>query len=71
MKKTNPLKKLTFLTLIGAGLITSLTIPSQVKADSGYAVTQEQASRPRFEDSINYKSDHCLIMEIIYEKSDC
>ena len=71
MKKTNPLKKFTFLTLISAGLITSLTIPSQVKADSGYAVTKEQASRPRFEDSINYKSNHCLIMEIIYEKSDC
>jgi hypothetical protein len=71
MKKTNSLKKFTFLTLICTGFITSLTIPNQVKADSGYAMTQEQASRPRFEDSINYKSDHCLIMEIIYEKSDC
>ena len=71
MKKTNLLKKFASISVIGAGLITSLTIPSQVKADSGYAVTQEQASRPRFEDSINYKSDHCLIMEIIYEKSDC
>ena len=71
MKKTNLLKKFASISVIGAGLITSLTIPSQVKADSGYAVTQEQASRPRFEDGINYKSDHCLIMEIIYEKSDC
>ena len=71
MKKTNSLKKFTFLTLICTSFITSLTITNQVKADSGYAVTQEQASRPRFEDSINYKSDHCLIMEIIYEKSDC
>ena len=71
MKKTNPLKKFTFLTLSSACLITSLAMPDQVKADSGYAMTQEQASRPRFEDRINYKSDHCLIMEIIYEKSDC
>ena len=43
MKKTNSLKKFTFLTLICTGLITSLTISSQVKADYGYAVTQEQA----------------------------
>ena len=71
MKKTNPLKKFTFLTLISAGLITSLTIPSQANADSGYAMTEEQASKPRVEDNINYKSDHCLIMEIIYEVSDC
>ena len=71
MKKINPLKKFTFLALISAGLIPSLAIPSQVKADSGYAVTQEQASRPRFEDNINYKSDYCIILEIIYNVSDC
>ena len=35
MKKTNPLKKFTFLTLISAGFITSIAIPSQAKADSG------------------------------------
>ena len=71
MKKTNLLKKFASISVIGAGLITFLAIPSQVKADSGYAVTQEQASRPRFEDNINYKSDYCIILEIIYNVSDC
>tara|TARA_Y100001978_G_C23322489_1_gene259039 strand:- start:151 stop:366 length:216 start_codon:yes stop_codon:yes gene_type:complete len=71
MKKTNLLKKFASISVIGAGLITFLAIPSQVKADSGYAMTQEQASRPRFEDNINYKSDYCIILEIIHNVSDC
>ena len=71
MKKTNLLKKFASISVIGAGLITFLAIPSQVKAYSGYAMTQEQASRPRFEDNINYKSDYCIILEIIHNVSDC
>ena len=51
MKQTNPLKKFTFLTLISAGLITSLAMPSQVKADSGYAMTQEQTTKQRFQEN--------------------
>tara|TARA_B100000212_G_C27031127_1_gene387365 strand:+ start:275 stop:544 length:270 start_codon:yes stop_codon:yes gene_type:complete len=71
MKKINPLKKFTFLALISAGLIPSLAIPSQVKADSGYAMTQKQTRIPSFQENINEKSDYCIILEIIYNVSDC
>ena len=71
MKKTNPLKKFTFLTLISAGLITSLAMPSQVKADSGYAMTQEQTTKQRFQENSNFKSDYFLMLETIYNVSDC
>ena len=52
-------------------MIPSLAIPSQVKADSGYAMTQKQTRIPSFQENINEKSDYCIILEIIYNVSDC
>ena len=42
MKKTNLFKKFTALSVIGTGLVIALISPSQVKADNGYLMTQEQ-----------------------------
>ena len=71
MKKINPLKKFTFLALISAVFITSLAIPYEAKADSGYLMTQKQTRRTSFQENINEKSDYCIILEIIYNVSDC
>ena len=45
MKKTNLVKKFTALSAIGAGLVITLVSPSQVKADNGYLMTQEQIEK--------------------------
>ena len=71
MKKTNLLKQFASVSAIGAGLITSLAMPSQVKADSGYAMTQEQTTKQRFQENSNFKSDYCLMLETIYNVFAC
>ena len=71
MKKTNLLKKFALISAIGAGLVIALVSPNQAKADSGYAMTQEQTTKQRFQENSNYKSAYCLMLETIYNVSDC
>ena len=71
MKNSNLLKKFTVLSLISAGLITTFVVPSHAKADSGYLMTQEQTTKQRFQENSNYKSAYCLMLETIYNVSDC
>ena len=73
MKKTDLVKKLTVLSAIGAGLVISLLSPSQVKADTGYLMTQGQIRNNLVQNDIypTSESDYCIIAEIIYGDSDC
>ena len=73
MKKTNLIKKFTALSVIGAGLVITLLSPSQVKADNGYLMTQEQIKNNSVQNDLYLisGSDHCIIAEIIYGISDC
>ena len=73
MKKTNLVKKFTALSAIGAGLVITLVSPSQVKADNGYLMTQEQIEKNLVQKDfyLTSGSDHCIIAEIIYGISDC
>tara|TARA_B100000212_G_C27202338_1_gene459299 strand:- start:208 stop:429 length:222 start_codon:yes stop_codon:yes gene_type:complete len=73
MKKTDLVKKLTVLSAIGAGLVISLLSPSQVKADTGYLMTQGQIRNNLVQNDIypTSGSDYCIIAEIIYGDSDC
>tara|TARA_B000000532_G_C18787233_1_gene370971 strand:- start:32 stop:253 length:222 start_codon:yes stop_codon:yes gene_type:complete len=73
MKKTNLVKKFTALSIIGTGLVISLINPSQVKADNGYLMTQEQIKNNSVQNDfyLNSGSDHCIIAEIIYGSSNC
>ena len=73
MKKTNLFKKFTALSVIGTGLVIALISPSQVKADNGYLMTQEQIKNNLDQNDfyLTSGSDHCIIAEIIYGISDC
>ncbi len=58
---------------MGAEIAISLVSPSQVKADNGYLMTQEQIKNNLVQNDINLTSgsDYCIIAEIIYGTSDC
>ena len=73
MKKINLFKKFTALSVIGTGLVIALISPSQVKADNGYLMTQEQIKNNLVQNDFYQTSgsDHCIIAEIIYDISDC
>jgi len=73
MKKTNLFKKFTALSVIGTGLVIALISPSQVKADNGYLMTQEQIKNNLVQNDFYQTSgsDHCIIADIIYGISDC
>ena len=73
MKKLNLVKKFTVLSLMGAGMAISLVSPSQVKADNGYLMTQEQIKNNLVQNDfyLTSGSDHCIIAEIIYGSSNC
>ena len=73
MKKTNLVKNFTALSIIGTGLVISLINASQVKADNGYLMTQEQIKNNSVQNDfyLNSGSDHCIIAEIIYGSSNC
>ena len=73
MKRTNLVQKFTALSVIGAGLVISLLSSSQVKADTGYLMTQEQIRDNLVQNDIypTSGSDYCIISEIIYGDSDC
>ena len=73
MKKTNLFKKFTALSVIGTGLVIALISPSQVKADNGYLMTQEQIKNNLVQNDLYQTSgsDHCIIAEIIYSSSEC
>lgn len=73
MKKINLFKKFTALSVIGTGLVIALISPSQVKADNGYLMTQEQIKNNLVQNDfyLTSGSDHCIIAEIIYGISDC
>ena len=73
MKKTNLFKKFTALSVIGTGLVIALISPSQVKADNGYLMTQEQIKNNLVQNDFYQTSgsDHCIIAKIIYGTSDC
>ena len=73
MKKTNLFKKFTALAVIGTGLVIALISPSQVKADNGYLMTQEQIKNNLVQNDfyLTSGSDHCIIADIIYGISDC
>ena len=73
MKKRNLVKKITALSVIGAGLVIGLISPSKVKADNGYLLTQEQIKNNLVQNDfyLTSGSDHCIIAEIIYSSSEC
>ena len=73
MKKTNLFKKFTALSVIGTGLVIALISPSQVRADNGYLMTQEQIKNNLVQNDFYQTSgsDHCIIADIIYGISDC
>ena len=73
MKKTNLFKKFTALSVIGTGMVIALISPSQVKADNGYLMTQEQIKNNLVQNNfyLTSGSDHCIIAEIIYGISNC
>ncbi len=73
MKKINLVKKFTVISIMGAEIAISLVSPSQVKADNGYLMTQEQIKNNLVQNDINLTSgsDYCIIAEIIYGTSDC
>ena len=73
MKKINLVKKFTALSVISRGLLITLISPSQVKADNGYLMTQEQIKNNSVQNDLYLTSgsDHCIIAEIIYGTSNC